>query len=146
MNFVKEPKVERLHKSGFSLIELLVVVSIIVILAGITINVMSSVNRKRDASTTSKNILMVRTKLEAFYNEQGYYPVGQDATSACVYKALSGDPTGQGANPTGTIYWPELNDDRNPRRPWCWTGRGSRVPEIGSLGQGIAGRASAGHL
>jgi prepilin-type N-terminal cleavage/methylation domain-containing protein len=56
MNFVKEPKVERLHKSGFSLIELLVVVSIIVILAGITINVMSSVNRKRDASTTSKNI------------------------------------------------------------------------------------------
>jgi prepilin-type N-terminal cleavage/methylation domain-containing protein len=35
MNFVKEPKVERLHKSGFSLIELLVVVSIIVILAGI---------------------------------------------------------------------------------------------------------------
>jgi len=54
MNFVKEPKVEQLHKSGFSLIELLVVVSIIVILAGITINVMSSVNRKRDASTTSK--------------------------------------------------------------------------------------------
>ena len=114
MNFVKEPKVERLHKSGFSLIELLVVVSIIVILAGITIGVMSQVNQKRDASTTSKNILMVRTKLEAFYNEQGYYPVGQDATSASVYKALSGDPTGQGADPTGTIYWPELNDDRNP--------------------------------
>ena len=56
MNFVKEPKVERLHKSGFSLIELLVVVSIIVILAGITIGVMSQVNQKRDASTTSKNI------------------------------------------------------------------------------------------
>jgi len=114
MNFVKDPKLKRLHKSGFSLIELLVVVSIIVILAGITIGVMSSVNAKRDISTTSKNILMVRTKLEAFYNEQGYYPVGQDATSACVYKALSGDPTGQGADPTGTIYWPELNDDRNP--------------------------------
>lgn len=114
MKFVKEPKVERLHKSGFSLIELLVVVSIIVILAGITIGVMTQVNAKRDISTTSKNIGMVRTKLEAYYNEQGFYPVGQDATSACVYKALSGDPTGQGTDPTGTIYWPELNDDRNP--------------------------------
>lgn len=114
MKFVKEPKVERLHKSGFSLIELLVVVSIIVILAGITIGVMTQVNAKRDISTTSKNIGMVRTKLEAYYNEQGFYPVGQDATSACVYKALSGDPTGQGTDPTGTIYWPELNDNRNP--------------------------------
>ncbi|HBF16230.1 MAG: type II secretion system GspH family protein [Akkermansiaceae bacterium] len=114
MNFVKEPKLGRSNKSGFSLIELLVVVSIIVILAGITIGVMSSVNAKRDISTTSKNIGMVRTKLEEFYNEQNFYPVGQDATSACVYKALSGDPTGQGANPTGTIYWPELNMNRNP--------------------------------
>lgn len=114
MKFVKEPKVERLHKSGFSLIELLVVVSIIVILAGITIGVMTQVSARRDISTTSKNIGMVRTKLEAYYNEQGFYPVGQDATSACVYKALSGDPTGQGTDPTGTIYWPELNDDRNP--------------------------------
>jgi prepilin-type N-terminal cleavage/methylation domain-containing protein len=114
MNFVKKPNVEKLRNSGFSLIELLVVVSIIVILAGITIGVMSQVNAKRDISTTSKNIGMVRTKLEAFYNEQGYYPVGQNATSACVYKALSGDPTGQGTDPTGTIYWPELNEDRNP--------------------------------
>ena len=104
MNFVKKPNVERSRNSGFSLIELLVVVSIIVILAGITIGVMSQVNAKRDISTTSKNIGMVRTKLEAFYNEQGYYPVGQNATSACVYKALSGDPTGQGTDPTGTIY------------------------------------------
>lgn len=114
MKIVKDPKMGPLNKSGFSLVELLVVVSIIVILAGITIGVMSQVNAKRDISTTQKTIGMVRTKLEAFFNEQGFYPVGQNATSACVYKALSGDPTGQGVNPTGTIYWPELNDDRNP--------------------------------
>ena len=114
MNIVKAPKMGPLNNSGFSLVELLVVVSIIVILAGITIGGMSQVNAKRDISTTQKTIGMVRTKLEAFFNEQGFYPVGQNATSACVYKALSGDPTGQGVNPTGTIYWPELNDDRNP--------------------------------
>ena len=114
MKIVKAPKMGPLNNSGFSLVELLVVVSIIVILAGITIGGMSQVNAKRDISTTQKTIGMVRTKLEAFFNEQGFYPVGQNATSACVYKALSGDPTGQGVNPTGTIYWPELNDDRNP--------------------------------
>ena len=64
-------------------------------------------------TVTKKYLRLTQVYLEKFYNEHGYYPVGQDATSACVYKALSGDFTGQGANPTGTIYWPELNDDRN---------------------------------
>ena len=114
MKTLKVTKTGRFHKAGFSLIELLVVVSIIVILAGITIGVMVRVNVKRDIATTKKTIGIVRAKLEEYYNEQGFYPVGQDATSAAVYKALSGDPTGQGIDPTGTIYWPELNDDRNP--------------------------------
>ena len=114
MKTLQVTKTGRFNKAGFSLIELLVVVSIIVILAGITIGVMARVNVKRDIATTSKTIGIVRTKLEDFFNEQGYYPVGQNATSTAVYKALSGDPTGQGAIPTGTIYWPELNDSRNP--------------------------------
>jgi hypothetical protein len=39
--------------------------------------------------------------------------VGEDWSSAALYRALSGDESGQGQNPTGTIYWNELNDPRN---------------------------------
>lgn len=105
----------RRSRPGFSLIELLVVMSIIVILAGITIGVMVRVNRKRDIDQTRVTLGIIRTKLEDYATENnGIYPVGQDATSAALYRALSGDPTGQGQIPTETIYWPELNDDTNP--------------------------------
>lgn len=104
----------RVH-SGFSLIELLVVVAIIVILAGITIGVMVRVNMKRDIDQTKVTMQSIRLRLEEYAAEHnGIYPVGQDATSTILYKSLSGDYSGQGQNPTGPIYWPELNDDRNP--------------------------------
>ena len=101
----------RRSRAGFSLIELLVVVSIIVILAGITIGVMSRVSLKQDISQTRTNLLLVRNALEDYKNEQGFYPVGQDSLSSSVFMALSGDPTGQGQNPTEPIYLPRLNDN-----------------------------------
>lgn len=102
-------------QSGFTLIELLVVVSIIVILAGITVGVVVRVGRDRDEKQTRVTLQSIALRLEEYANENnGLYPVGQDGTSAILYKALSGDYTGQGQNPTGPIYWPELNDDTNP--------------------------------
>ncbi|MDA9831049.1 hypothetical protein N9C66_06885 [Akkermansiaceae bacterium] len=65
-------------------------------------------------TVTKKYLKLTQLYLEEFFYEQGFYPVEGEPTSACVYKALSGDPTGQGADPTSKIYWPELNDDRNP--------------------------------
>ena len=65
-------------------------------------------------TVTKKYLRLTQVYLEKFYNEQGFYPLEGEPTSAIVYKVLSGDLTGQGADPTGTIYWPELNDDRNP--------------------------------
>ena len=115
MKYISSNSTARPVRSGFSLIELLVVVAIMVILAGITIGVMGRVNKKRDIDQTRTRLQMIRLKLEDYAAEHnGIYPVGQDATSSIVYKALSGDFTGQGQNPTEPVYWPALNDDRNP--------------------------------
>ena len=95
---------------GFSLVELLVVVSIIVILAGIGLATFSKVKVGQAIDLTRVRIKDASLKLEQFRNDSGFYPVGEDASSAAVYKALSGDPTGTGTKPTGNVYWKELLD------------------------------------
>lgn len=101
--------------AGFTLVELLVVIAIIAILAGITLALRDWANNKTATSETRVRLQRIRTHLEEYANEHnGVYPVGQDGTSAVLYNVLSGDFTGQGNNPTGPVYYRELNDDRNP--------------------------------
>jgi len=60
---------------------------------------------------TLQNIAL---KLEEYKNENnGIYPVGEDGSSAVLYRVLSGDESGQGNTPTSPVYWEELNNPRN---------------------------------
>ena len=103
------------NRSGFSLIELLVVISIIVILAGIVIAALIQVRKGQDKKQTAVTLQNIRLKLEEYKNEHnGSYPIGDDGGSAILYNALSGDYTGSGEPPTGPVYWPELNNAKNP--------------------------------
>jgi len=95
-------------RRGFSLIELLVVISIIVILAGIGLAAFAKVKKNQAIALTEVRIKNATLKLEEFARDNGYYPVGEDASSSILYNSLSGDFTGQGDNPTGTTYWKEL--------------------------------------
>ncbi len=105
----------RRQQSGFSLIELLVVVAIIVILAGIVIGALTKVNKNKDAAQTKVTLKNIRLKLEEYASDNnGIYPVGEDSSSAAVFRALSGDPTGRGGPPTYDVYWSELNNNKNP--------------------------------
>ena len=94
---------------GFSLIELLVVISIIVILAGIGLAAFAKVKKNQAIDLTKVRIKNATLKLEEYANENnGLYPVGDDASSSILYNALSGDFSGQGQDPTGPVYWKEL--------------------------------------
>jgi len=96
-------------RRGFSLIELLVVISIIVILAGIGLAAFAKVRQNQAKDLTKVRIKNGILKLEEYANENnGLYPVGEDASSSILYNALSGDYSGQGQNPTGPVYWKEL--------------------------------------
>jgi prepilin-type N-terminal cleavage/methylation domain-containing protein len=104
----------RRHRSGFSLIELLVVMTIIMILSGIVIGALIKVNKQRDIKQTRVTLRNLALKLEEYASEHnGIYPVGEEASSSILFNALSGDYTGQGQAPTGPIYWKELNDQKN---------------------------------
>lgn len=67
-------------KKGFTIIELLIVIAIIVILAGLVLtNIQGAQAKARDA-TRLGDIDSVATALEIYHNENGYYPNTFNAT------------------------------------------------------------------
>ncbi len=94
---------------GFTLVELLTVVTIIVILAGIVMGAVSSVKKVQAKKETKVRLATLHNKLEDYTSDNGgIYPVGDNVLSKPLYNALSGDFTGTGEEPTGEVYWPEL--------------------------------------
>ena len=95
-------------RRGFSLIELLVVVAIIVILGGIVIGALSKIKDSQAKKLTQVNLRNISTHVESYYDDNQFYPVGETLITIELYKALSGDLSGQGEDPTEEIYWPDL--------------------------------------
>ena len=95
------------------MVEFLVLVVLIVVLSGIVIIILmpSSDRSLKQTSVTLKN---TRLKLEEYAaDNNGIYPVGEDCSSAILYRKLSGDESAQGLRPTGPSYWAELNKANN---------------------------------
>ncbi len=90
------------------MIELLVVVAIIVILGGIVIGALSKVKDSQAKKLTQVNLQNISQHVESYKTDNGAYPVGETLITIELYKALSGDLSGQGDDPTEEIYWPDL--------------------------------------
>jgi len=95
-------------RQGFTLIELLVVVSIIVILGGIVIASFLKVKDSQAKKLTQVNLKNISLHVESYKKDNGAYPVGETLITVELYKALSGDLSGEGEEPTEEIYWPDL--------------------------------------
>ncbi len=102
---------------AFTLIELLIVVSIILVLVGISLKVMSLANRKTGAAQTIRTLEQVKNALAAYYSVYGVYPpvdgvyYEYEATSASSLPAI---PPDMGYK-TGLCYYifygPKHNED-----------------------------------
>lgn len=65
---------QRNHKHGFTLIELLITVSIIGILTSVAIPKMGNLVRKARESATLGNLGALRSALNIYYGDTGFYP------------------------------------------------------------------------
>ena len=88
------------RRGSFTLIELLVVVTIILILAGITLKVMSLVNRKTGQAQTLWVLEQVKNALGAYYTTYGTYP----PVNSVYFEYKGTDPASLPATPTNMYY------------------------------------------
>ena len=110
---------------GFTLVELILVMTITLILVGLTIGTSGYVQTKAKRSRAEAELAAISTALENYKADNGTYPIDTDngstngldprtmfdpmaipysAASLFLYKELSGDPTGN-RFPTGRSYF-----------------------------------------
>lgn len=110
---------------GFTLIEMLVTITIIVILAGLSLSGFKYVTAKQASEQAKIQTQLLSKALEEYKLDNGNYPVtGNTATgnSNLLYQELY--LNGTGANPTGKIYLAELDPDNNKQG---WTQAAGQV-------------------
>ena len=103
-------------RDGFTLVEILIVVSIISLLAGMILVGVQAARTKASASMTSTNIGKWVQALESYYQDEGKYPAqGEDVDATAnhfpaVYNAICGQPRPKGPGGRGAPYYEPPED------------------------------------
>jgi prepilin-type N-terminal cleavage/methylation domain-containing protein len=107
-------KMKRWGASGFTLIELMIVVAIIGILAAIAIPKFASLIRKSSEGASKGNLGAVRSALSIYYGDmEGQYPANLDSLTVNG-KYLSAVPSAKSPNyhaDTSVVKYQLLSDD-----------------------------------
>jgi prepilin-type N-terminal cleavage/methylation domain-containing protein len=125
----------RRHPAAFTLIELMAVITIIVILAGLVVGGLGYVNEKQAREKANIQIALLSKALEEYKMDMGIYPPTDNkpgpftasgtSTSATLFKVLYLDGL---QDTTKKIYVPEL-DPVNSKQGWT-TGTASTATKI----------------
>lgn len=92
-------------QSGFSLIELIVVVTIIGILAGIAMINITTAQRKAREGALRENLHQMRKAIDNFYADKQRYPSNLEELAPNYIRRIPPDPI------TGEKDWEEVMDD-----------------------------------
>ncbi len=125
--------------SGFSLMELIVVVAIIVILAGLTLGAMSVVNRKKADKTANVQLKLIENAIENYNSDNRSYPPNPDPMGErgdeVLYKYLYYDGF-ETRDTGGVVYMPEFDPDNNAKSGQQWMqGLGAQARVVDPWGQ-----------
>ena len=88
------------HPAGFTLIELIVVIAIILILMGLLFPAFSGVKNADNKASAGNDIMNITSAVKAYYTEYGKYPLLDDQASAgnLGWDTDFGDPFGKYPN------------------------------------------------
>jgi len=90
-------------QSGFTIVELLIVIVVIGILAGLVITTFSGIQQKARDTERETDIKAIHGQVEAFWAQKGYYPSLTDMNTAAFVSAnLKGLDAGAFKDPKGT--------------------------------------------
>lgn len=113
----------RQSRAGFSLMELVVVVAIIVVLAGLTLGGFTFVNRTQANKKAAVQIGLIGAALENYNADNRSYPEHSEATGErgdeVLFKALYWDGF-QARDNGGVIYLGELDPENNTKSGQAW--------------------------
>jgi type II secretory pathway pseudopilin PulG len=113
---------ERRYNLAFSLIELIVVIAIIIVLAGLILSTVGYVQKKGARSRAETEIAAMSAACESYKADNGIYPRDPTANTATdkLNAKTDGSPTSGATNPSGATYPPAslvlyraLSGDRN---------------------------------
>lgn len=88
----------RKNQSGFTIIELLIVIVVIGLLAGLVLTTFAGVQERARDTERRTDINAIKTHLEVYYNDNGHYPdgtvavtCGEDDASSCEIDEVTMD-------------------------------------------------------
>jgi general secretion pathway protein G len=101
------------RRSGFTLIELMIVMALIVILAGIGLALYANSVTRAKESVLREDLFRMRDGIDQYYSDKGKYPATlQDLVSDKYLRSLPVDPFTRSAD-----TWREIPAEPDPNNP-----------------------------